>query len=74
MKKSNRQEPEGSSSDRLASLLKNTRHIRTHNKIMAPSISDMYKTDITQKCNGLHQKYVDITKIHIHQNAMEGNT
>ena len=42
-------------------------------KIMAPSISNMYKTDITQKCNGLHQNYVDITKIRRHKNAIGVN-
>ena len=41
--------------------------------IMAPSISNMYETDITQKCNGLHQNYVEITKIRRHKNEMGGN-
>ena len=41
LQKSNRQEPVGSTSDRLTLVLKKIRHIRTHNKIAAPLISNM---------------------------------
>ena len=34
----------------------------TQNKIKSPFINNTYETNITQKCNGLHQKYADTTK------------
>ena len=39
---------------------KKIRPVRTQNKISAPLIGNKYKIDITQKCNSLHQKYVNI--------------
>ena len=59
--KSNRQEPKGSKSNPLTIVLKNICHMLTQNKITAPFINNMNGKDITQKCNGLHQKYIDIT-------------
>ena len=72
--KYNRHETIGSTYDRIMFVLKKIRHVRTQNKITAPSISKTYKTYIMKKCNGLNRNYVDITKICRHQNAMEGNT
>ena len=68
--KPNRQEPVGSKFDLITLVLKNLHHALTHNNIMVPSISNMYKTDITQKFNSLHIKYVNIAKIHRHKNSM----
>ena len=64
----NRQEPTCSTSGRLMFVLKKICHVKTHNNIMAASISNTYETDIMQKYNGLHQKCVDITKIRRHKN------
>ena len=36
--------------------------MRTHDNIAAPFINNTCETYITQKCNGVHQKYVDINK------------
>ena len=71
MKNYNHQEPIGLTSDRLKFVLNNIRRVLTQNKIMAPFISNTYETDITQKYNSLHRKYVDITKICRHQNEMK---
>ena len=60
--KSNHQEPRGSTPDNLILVIKRIFHIRTQNNITTPFINNTHETDITQKCNGLHQKYVDITK------------
>ena len=60
--KSKRQEPVGSTYDRLILLLKKIFHLRTQNKIATPFIKIIYKTDIMKKCNSLHRKYVDINK------------
>ena len=68
--KSNRQEPAGSTSDHITLLLKKIRHIRTQNKITVPYISNTYETYITQKCNSLHQKYLDITRISRHKDSI----
>ena len=70
--KSNRKEPACSKYDRLMFVLKKIWHVKTKNKITSPSIINTYEIDITQKCNGLHQKYVDITKIYRHQNETGG--
>ena len=56
--KTNFQEPVGSTSYRLTLILNNILHISTQNNIVAPLISNMNETDITQKYNSLHQKYV----------------
>ena len=58
--KSNPQETSGSTYDRLALVLNNIRHICTQNSITALFINNTKKTDIREKYNGLHQKYVDI--------------
>ena len=58
--KYNRLEPLGSTSDRLTFVLKQICHVRTENKIMAPSISNTYETDIMQNCDSLDFKYVEI--------------
>ena len=62
--KSNRQESGGSTSDRINLILhvKKIRHICAHNKITAPFINNTHEIKITQKCNGMHRKYVDTTK------------
>ena len=60
--KSNRQEPVGSTSDCITILLMKIRHMFTQNNISAPFINNMNEIDITQNCNILHRKYVDITK------------
>ena len=67
----NHQEPGGSTSDHLKLVLKKIRHTCTHNNSEEPFINNKNKTDITKKCNGLHQTYADITKICRHQNAMQ---
>ena len=68
---SNRQEPVGSISDRPTIILNQICHTHNQNNIVAPFISNTHETDITQKCNILYQKYVDIIKIHRHQNTMQ---
>ena len=60
--KSNRQEPIGSTSDCVTLVINKIRHVHTHNKIAAPLINNTHKTDITKKCNSLHQKYIGITE------------
>ena len=65
------QEPLGSNFDRLMLVLNNICHVRTQNNIKTPSIRNKYEIDLAQKCNIMHQKYVDITEIRRHQNAMQ---
>ena len=60
--KSNSQKTAGSTSDCITLLLKKIRHICTQNNIAEPFINNMHESDITQKSNSLHQKYVEITK------------
>ena len=60
--KSDRQKPTSSTFERITLVLKKIHHVRSQNKIMAPFINDTHEIDITQSCNSLHIKYVDITK------------
>ena len=69
--KSNFQEPIGSTYDHLKLILKNIRHVRTHNNIATPFIINTHETDITQKCSSMHHKYIDTIKIGRHQNLMQ---
>ena len=68
--KSNRQETVGTTYDRLKFVPNNIHNVSSHNKITAPFISNNHKTYTMQKCNSMHVKYLEITKIRRHQNVM----
>ena len=70
--KSNLQEPVGSTSDRLTFVINNICYIQINNNITTPSIINTYETNIRQKCNGLHQNYVESTKINTHKIQLGG--
>ena len=60
--KSNYQEHVGSIYNRRTFVLKDIHHIINHNNIKAPFIINTYKINITEQCNILHLKFVDIKR------------
>ena len=69
----NCQEHLGSTCDCLTLILNKICNARSQTYIWAPLNSNTYKTDITQKCNSLHQSYIHITEIYRHKNAMKNS-